>query len=121
MKITVNRWVSFYYFVLAAIPIGSLFMLVQAVGPGNLWPAPYAFMNPAVLLSLGFSALTLAAVSFPNRQHSARFYLYLLFASLLLVAIWAFVLPGLVVLLYAIPSWFLWTLYRESKVVRHAA
>jgi len=122
MKVAKNRWVSFYYLVLAAIPISMLAILVGADG-GSAWQAPYAIfvLNPVVLSTLGLATLALSALSFPNRARSAAFYLYLLGASLALVAIWAFLMPGLVMVLYAIPSWFLWRLYRQSNVIRRAA
>ena len=124
MKVTPNRSAAISYAVLATLPIGLELILFQGQSWGTLWAARHTIMNPIIMVALSLGALTLSILCFPNRVRSQRFKLYLLCASLLLVALWTIAMPWLPLapmFLYVIPSWSLWRSYRESSNTGHAA
>ena len=118
MRVTSNRWASFSYLALAALPSGLLLILLQAEGLDSLWAQRHTTMNPIVMVVITLGALAISALSFPNHARSQRFKLYLFCASLLLVASWLLAMPWvpvLPILIYSCPSWLLWRSYRESN------
>jgi hypothetical protein len=121
MKISRNRWVSFYFLVLGAMPIAILGILLQYEDVSAIWASRQVSWFPFSLPVLGLFALTLSALCFPNRSRSKRFWLGVFCASLALVLLWAVVAPGLPMLLCLLPSWFLWQLYRGRSVPLSAA
>ena len=114
MKISRNRWVSFYFLALGVMPIAILVMLLRHENFTGLWANRDISWPFLVLPILGLFALTLSALCFPDHTRSRVSWFRLLFASLLLVILWAVALPGLPVVLCLIPTWFLWRLYRAA-------
>ena len=114
MKISKNRWVSFYFLVLAAMPIAIFVLLAQYEDLSAMVASRNVSWFPFELIVLGVFALTLSVLSFQDRPRSRRAWFGLLLASLFLASMWAVVALGLPTLLCLIPSWFLWRLYRSN-------
>lgn len=114
MKISQNRWVSFYFFVLAALPIAMVIVFLQYQDFSSILSSRYISRFSFELVVLAGFALVLSALCFPDRPQSRRMRLGLLIASLLLTLMWTVVAPGVPTLLCLIPSWFLWRLHRRD-------
>ena len=121
MKVSRNRWVSFYFLVLGLMPIAMFVVLLQYEDLAELWANRDISWQFLVLPVLGLFALVLSALCFPDRTRLPRSWFGLLCASLLLVMLWVVVMPGLPMLLCLIPSWFLWRLYRTGNITKQVA
>jgi hypothetical protein len=117
MQLLSNRSLALTYAALAILPFGLLIVLLQFTDWQRL---SATIANPYVLSAIGTGSIGLSILSYPNKSRRRYFWLYMVLASLAMSASWAVALTHLLLplpmLMYCIPAWQSWRLYRRGDI-----
>jgi hypothetical protein len=123
LKLSLNRYASFLYIILALAPLGIFAALINAIGGvSQVTRATDAYTVFLVQsATVGLITVLIAVICFGDRTRTRGFKGALFVVSLLLAFGVAFALSWVTALFYLMPSCALWLAYRRTPSVPRAA
>jgi hypothetical protein len=123
LKLSLNRYASLLYIILALAPLGIFAALINAIGGvGQITRTTEAYTVFLVQsATVGLVTVLIAVICFRDRTRTRGFNAGLCVVSMLLAVGVAFTLSWVTALFYLMPSCALWLAYRRTPNVPRAA
>jgi hypothetical protein len=115
MNVLTNRFVSIYYLILSALPIGLLVVVLNYGRVNDGWNKWNIVTAPATYFVLAIVTIGLSAATWVFSSPTRRVQGYLVCFSVLLVVCWGFLLFVIPAIISSVPMWNLWRTYSAQK------